>query len=207
MSKNVISRAAMVVATTSLALAATSAMAQNAPRTNVRGTVISQNSSTLKIKSRDGKIVEVALADGWKIASVARASLTSIKPGDYVGIASMPNAKGDRALEVLILPPAMKGLGEGSHGYDLKPKSSMTNASVTNLVKGVRGQMVTLSYNGGQQKTITIPPSAPVVTLSSATPADLKLGAAVFIPAEGAAGGKLMAHQVIVGKNGVVPPM
>jgi hypothetical protein len=102
---------------------------------------------------------------------------------------------------------ALKGMGEGSYGWDLKPKSSMTNASVTNVVKGVHGNTVTLSYNGGQQKTITIPPSAPVVTFAAATPADLKPGAGVFISAEQGAGGELSTHQVVVGKNGVAPPM
>lgn len=206
MSNTVVLKTAMIAATTALALAASGASAQNAPRSNVRGTVISQSGSMLKVKSRDGKIVDVALADGWKISSLARSTMTAIKAGDYVGIASMPNAKGDRALEVLIFPPALKGLGEGSHGWDLKPKSSMTNASVSSLVKGVNGQTVTLSYSGGQ-KTINIPPSAPVVTFAPATPADLKPGAPVFVPAEGIPGGKLITHQVVVGKNGVVPPM
>jgi hypothetical protein len=36
----------------------------------------------------------------------------------------------DGALEVLIFPPALKGSGEGSYGWDLKPNSSMTNATV-----------------------------------------------------------------------------
>lgn len=195
------------VATTAIAvLSATAAPAQNAPRTNLRGTVVSQKGSSLKVKSREGKIVDVTLADGWKISSLARSSLASIKPGDFVGIASMPNANGDRALEVLIFPPALKGLGEGSYGWDLKPKSSMTNASVTNLVKSVNGQTVTLSYNGGQQKKIAIPQNAPVVTFAAATPSDLKPGAKVFVPID-AAGGKMTAHQIVVGKNGVAPPM
>ncbi len=206
MTKTLLLCAGIAAATACATLVATSASAQNAPHTNLRGTVVSRSGNALKVKSREGKIVDVALADGWKISSLARSSLASVKPGDFVGIASLPNAKGDRALEVLIFPPALKGLGEGSYGWDLKPKSSMTNASVTNLVKGIHGNTVTLSYNGGQQKTITIPPSAPVVTFAAANPADLKPGVPVFIPGE-SAGGKLTAHQIIVGKNGVAPPM
>ena len=185
---------------------ASPAIAQNNDQTaNLRGTVVSYSDSTLKVKSRQGALVDVQLADGWKIASLARASVESIKPGDYVGIASLPKGSGDQALEVLIFPPAMKGQGEGSHDWDLKPHSSMTNASVSNLVKGVEGQTVTLSY-GNQQKTLTIPSGAPVVTLAPATPDDLKPGAAVFIPKAGA-GDKVTAHQVLVGKDGIVPPM
>lgn len=182
------------------------ALAQGgAPPVNVRGTVVSFSGEALKVKSREGELVDVALPTGWRLSSVARASLSSIKPGDYVGIASMPNAKGEKALEVLIFPPALKGLGEGSHGWDLKPRSNMTNASVSSLVKGVNGQTVTLSYNG-QQKTISIPKTAPVVTFAPATNDDVKPGAVVFVSAT-LADGVLTGRNVVVGKNGVVPPM
>jgi hypothetical protein len=43
---------------------------------------------------------------------------------------------GDGAIEVLIFPPAMKGTGEGSYPWDLKPKSTMTNGTVFHLVVG-----------------------------------------------------------------------
>lgn len=206
MSNNHLVRAVITAVTALFAVSGTNLAAQNSGRANVRGSVISTTATSLKVRSREGKVVDVALANGWKISSLARSSVAAIKPGDFVGIASLKNAKGDRALEVLIFPPALKGLGEGSYGWDLKPQSSMTNASVTNKVKGVNGQTVSLSYNGGQ-KNITIPPSAPVVTFAPATPGDLKPGARVFIGAEAGAGGKLVAHQVVVGKNGVVPPM
>jgi len=38
------------------------------------------------------------------VAGIVRAAITDIKPGDFVGIASLPKADG--ALEVLIFPPA-----------------------------------------------------------------------------------------------------
>jgi hypothetical protein len=109
-------------------------------------------------------------------------------------------------LEVLILPPQLKGLGEGSYGWDLKPRSTMTNATVADAVKSVSGATVTVSYHG-QEKKISIPVGTPVVTLAPATPEDVKPGAVVFIPAEKGTDGALSAAQLIVGKNGVVPPM
>lgn len=191
-------------ATIAVALGST-AWSQGADQTNLRGAVLSYSGNTLKVKSRQGPTVEVQLAGGWKITSLAKASLAMIKPGDYVGIASVSKAGGARALEVLIFPPALKGVGEGSHEWDLKPHSNMTNASVSNLVKGVKGQTVTLSYSGGQ-KTIIIPSNTPIVTFAAATPDDLKPGASVFIGKVGS-GVKVTAHQIVVGKDGVVPPM
>lgn len=173
---------------------------------NIRGSVVNLADSTLKVKTREGETVDVALADDWQVASVANAKVSDIKPGDYVGIASLPKDQGgDGALEVLIFPPALKGAGEGSFGWDLKPNSSMTNATVADSVKDVDGRTVTVSYHG-KEKKISIPDGTPVVTIAPATKDDLVAGAVVFIPAEKASSGTV-AHRVIVGKNGVVPPM
>jgi hypothetical protein len=173
---------------------------------NIRGSVVNLAGSTLKVKTREGETVDVALADDWQVASVANAKVSDIKPGDYVGIASLPKEQGgDGALEVLIFPPALRGAGEGSFGWDLKPNSSMTNATVADSVKDVDGRTVTVSYHG-KEKKISIPDGTPVVTIAPATKEDLVAGAVVFIPAEKASSGTV-AHRVIVGKNGVVPPM
>lgn len=173
---------------------------------HVRGSIVDYQGSTLKVKTREGETIDIALADDWKVAGVADAKVTDIKPGDFVGIASLPRADGgDGALEVLIFPPAMKGTGEGSYGWDLKPDSSMTNATVADAVKGVDGRTVTVTYHG-KEKKIAIPDGTPVVAIAGATKDDLVPGAVVFITAEKAATGPI-AHQVVVGKNGVVPPM
>jgi hypothetical protein len=173
---------------------------------NIRGSVVNFTGATLKVKTREGETVDVALADGWQVASVANAKVSDIQPGDYVGIASLPKDQGgDGALEVLIFPPALRGAGEGSFGWDLKPNSSMTNATVADAVKDVDGRTVTVSYHG-KEKKISIPDGTPVVTIAPATKDDLVAGAVVFIPAEKASSGTV-AHRVIVGKNGVVPPM
>ncbi|MBB4523003.1 UNVERIFIED_ORG: hypothetical protein M2435_002070 [Rhizobium sophorae] len=194
------------IASTALPAAPVHAEDQKPDQIHVRGSIVSYSGSALKVKTREGETVDVTLADGWKLASVANAAVTDIKPGDFVGIASLPSADGgDGALEVLIFPPAMKGAGEGSYGWDLKPNSSMTNASVADAVKGVDGRTVTVSYHG-KEKKIAIPDGTPVVTIAPATKDDLVADAVVFIPAEKAASGPL-AHKVLVGKNGVVPPM
>jgi len=173
----------------------------------VRGTVVDFADQALTVKTREGDTAHVALSPGWKISSVARADVADIKPGDFVGIASLPAANGgDDALEVVIFPPALKGTGEGSYGWDLKPNSTMTNATVADAVKSVDGRSVTVSYHG-QEKKIAIPEGTPVVTFAPATEADLKPGAVVFIIAEKALDGAITAQRVVVGTNGVVPPM
>jgi hypothetical protein len=179
-----------------------------AENVRVRGEIISVDGSTLVVKTREGPTSAIALKPNWQVTGVAQASVEDIKPGDFVGIASLPTASGgDGAVEVLIFPPALKGTGEGSYPWDLKPKSTMTNATVTNAVKDVEGRTVTVSYGGGQEKKISIADGTPIVTFGPATAADLKPGATVFVPAQRSDDGALSAGRIVVGTNGVVPPM
>ena len=182
--------------------------AQAAETVRVRGTIVGLEGSTLTVKTREGPNAMVMLKPGAKVAGVTKASVEDIKPGDFVGIASLPTASGgDGAVEVLVFPPALKGTGEGSYPWDLKPKSTMTNATVTNAVKGVDGRTLNLSYSGGKEKKISIPDGVPIVTFGPATEADLKPGATVFVPAQRGDDGALAAGFVVVGTNGVNPPM
>lgn len=186
-----------------------SAFAQNAvgDPVRVRGAIVDLSGQVLKVKTREGETVDISLAPGWTVSSVARASVGDIKPGDYVGVASLPEKNGgDGALEVLIFPAALKGLGEGSYGWDLKPNSTMTNATVADAVKDVNGRSLTVSYHG-KEKKIAIPDGTPVVTLAPATQADLKPDAVVFVQGQKGQGGAIAAQRVVVGSNGVVPPM
>jgi hypothetical protein len=191
----------------STALAALSSTVLAAEGVRVRGTVASIGGDTLVVKSRDGDNVTIKLNAGWKAGGIAKARLADIKPGDFVVIASLPTpAGGDGALEVLIFPPAMRGTGEGSYGWDLKPNSTMTNGAVSEAVQSVEGTTVNVVYHG-QSRKIVVTPSTPIVTFAPAVNADVKPGAAVFVPANRADDGKLSAGQVVVGKDGVVPPM
>ena len=173
----------------------------------VRGVIEASDGSKITVKTREGASTAIALAAAVKVMAVAKASVEDIKPGDFVGIASLPKSKGgDGAVEVLIFPAAMKGTGEGSYPWDLKPQSTMTNATVSNAVKEVDGHEVTVKVNG-KDKKISVADGTVVVTLAPAAAADLKPGATVFVPTERSPDGTLTAGFVIVGANGIVPPM
>jgi hypothetical protein len=108
-------------------------------------------------------------------------------------------------LEVVVFPASMKGTGEGDYAWDLKPKSNMTNGTVAKAVKQVNGQTVTVAYHGGSRK-ITITDKTPVVTFAPAKKSDLKPNAPVFVGAK-KDGTKISAQRVIVGHDGITPPM
>ncbi|RWX15018.1 hypothetical protein EHI42_16350 [Rhizobium hidalgonense] len=189
-----------------LALSQT-AEAQDGNRIRVRGAIESLSGDQLVVKTREGSDATITLKAGWKVGGIKKASVEDIKPGDFVGVASLPKGTGpDGAIEVLIFPASMKGTGEGNRPWDAQPNSEMTNATVSNAVKSVNGHTITLSYQG-KEKTITIADATPIVTLAPATKDDLKSGAGVIVTGERAADGSITASQVAVGLNGIVPPM
>jgi hypothetical protein len=197
-----------VVSALTFPLMASISPARAADGVLVRGTIVSAGGSMLTVKTREGATAAVALEDGWKLTGVAEAALDDIKPGEFIGIASVPSAAGeDGAVEVLVFPTAFQGASEGSYPWDLKPQSTiMTNATVSYAVKDIDGRTVTLSYHG-RDKKIAIADGTPIVAFAPATQTNLVVGAPVFIPAERDADGALAAAFVIVGANGVVPPM
>jgi Domain of unknown function (DUF5666) len=181
------------------------ALAQDTVR--VRGTIETIDGSTYLIKARDGADLKVALADKAQIAAVVKASLTDIKQGLFVGVTAMPQADGSlSALEVHIFPEAMRGTGEGHYSWDLRPKSTMTNANVDQVVTAVDGQTLTLKYKDGEKK-IFVPADTPVVAYVPGDNKDLKPGAKVFIAAVKQPDGTLQGRAWRIGRDGVTPPM
>jgi hypothetical protein len=82
----------------------------------------------------------------------------------------------------------------------------LTEAAVPYAVKYVDGRTLTVSYHGREAK-IAIAEDTPVVSFAPAIQADVTAGAPVFVPAERGSDGALASSFVIVGANGVVPPM
>jgi hypothetical protein len=183
------------------------AMAQTAPPTRIRGTVESLEGTKLAVKTRDGQTVTVTLTQPLMVITVKKLEVSAIKPNSYVGIATRTGAGGAmQAIEVLVFPDAMRGAGEGSYPWDLEPGSTMTNGAVDGEVKASSDLTLTVAYKGGSQ-TIKVAPTAPVVTFAPASPSDLTQGAPVFIGATKNPEGALSASRVVVGTNGVAPPM
>ena len=188
-------------------LAATTAIAQNAPPTRIRGTIAGVEGNTLSVTTREGPKVEVMLNDPLTVSTVKKVDLADIKPNTYVGIATRGGANGEMtAIEVLVFPEAMRGAGEGHYPWDLEPGSMMTNGTVTGTVEAMLGRELTLSFKGSSNK-IVVPPGVPIVTFAPAERADLTSGVRVMFGATRNAEGKLAARRVTVEKDGVAPPM
>ena len=196
----------LALAFAAMALVSTSAFADGTP-VRVRGTVVSLNGSKLVVHTKDGSDVTVNLADNFAALAVVKASMADIKEGTFIGTATVTQPDSSlRSLEVVVFPDKMRGTGEGHYPWDLGSNSMMTNATVSNAVKGIEGQTITVTYKGGEKK-IDVPANVPVVTIVPATKEEIKPGAIVFVPTMRQADDSLKGGAVLFGKDGVVPPM
>ena len=187
---------------------ATAASAQTTP-TRIRGTVSAIDGNVITIATREGTTVKVTMADNWGVALVMPIALSEIKENTFVGIASIKGPDGKlQALEVLVFPEAMRGSGEGHYPWDLAPESMMTNATVSTVVASDGGQALTLKYKGDGTQTIYVKPGVPVVTFGPApAKSDVKVGSKIFMGAQKAADGSYTAARIVIGKDGMQPPM
>jgi hypothetical protein len=193
-----------------IALLAVPALAQTPPDgtpTRIRGTIEQRDGQTLVVRSREGQSLPVTLNKDFTVVGVVAAKLADIKVGDFVGAAAVKGADGKfHALEVLILPEAARGSNEGHYPWDLTPDSTMTNATVAEVVDAPQGRLLKLKHKDGATE-IEVPADAPVVTFSPGDPSLLVAGTAVMVPALKKSDGSFTAGRVLAGKNGIKPPM
>ena len=207
-----------------------------AEQERVRGTVVAISDNVLTVHTESSGDTSVLLSGDTKYLTESRSDLDHIPAGSYIGAAAKNVGKKQVALDILVFPPSMKGANEGHFGWDkvsdttlpggARTSSSMTNGSVA-AVGGNMGsasvnstmtngnvaattarhgaEQLKVTYKGGEQ-TILVPPTARVVKLQPGAASDLKPGDTVFVNAS-ADNGKATAELILVGSNGVAPPI
>jgi hypothetical protein len=184
------------------------AIAQKAPvPTRVRGSIEAVDGDTLTVKSRAGEDVKLHMTADMRVVGITRISLSDIKVGSFIGTTTVPGPDGmPTAVEVHVFPENMRGTGEGSRPYDLKPNSTMTNATVEESVVGNDGHTLAVKYKDGEKKVL-VTPETPVVTYVPADKSDLKAGAKVIAFMKQLPDGSFETNRVSVGRDGLTPPM
>jgi hypothetical protein len=191
-----------------VAASALSAIAQQSPTpSRVRGTIEGVDGDVVAVKSRSGEDVKLHMTGDIRLVGIIRISLADIKVGSFIGTTTVPGPDGaPTAVEVHVFPEAMRGTGEGSRPYDLKPNSTMTNATVAESVVGNDGRTLLVKYKDGEKKVV-VTPETPVVTYVPAEKSDLKVGAKVIAFMKQLPDGSFETNRISVGRDGLTPPM
>jgi hypothetical protein len=190
-------------------LLAVPAFAQNAPMAVARATIesVAPDGASLAAKTRAGEDRTIRLNPKTRLVLVVPATLADVKPGSFIGVAAMPGEGGEqKAMEVHIFPEAMRGTGEGFRQYDLAPGSTMTNGNIDARVDATSGPKLIVTYKGGQQ-TIVVDQKTPIVAFDPGAKDELKPGAAIIARGSKQGDGAIDAAFVLIGKDGLVPPL
>jgi hypothetical protein len=184
------------------------AIAQQAPSpTRVRGTIDGVDGDVIAVKSRSGEDYRLRMASDMRLVGIAKISLSDIKVGSFIGTTTVPGPDGgNNAVEVHVFPEEMRGTGEGSRPFDLRPNATMTNATVADSVVSNDGHTLLVKYKDGEKKVV-VSAETPVVTYVPAEKSELKAGAKVIASFKKLPDGSYEANRISVGLNGLTPPM
>lgn len=178
-------------------------VAAGGPAVRSRGSIVSISPQQIVVNDRSGAALSFAITAATTFTAEKPLAISAIQPGSYIGSAAVPAPGGHlRALEVTVFPPNMQGVGEGHRAWDLAPGSSMTNGTVGD-VRHVRGDLLTVTYDGGQQ-TILVPPGTPIVTVAPGRLEALQPGSKVIVFASGE--DPKTAARIVYGEDGLTPP-
>jgi hypothetical protein len=195
------------LAVLALSLVSTLALAQQPSTVRIRGTIEAVDGPVLTIKTREGTDTKVKMTDDVAVFAVVKTSLSEIKEGSYIGVTGMPQPDGtQKAIAVHIFPENQRGAAEGFRPWDRQPNSTMTNATVSQTVKGTDGQNILVKYKDGEKKVV-VPPETPVVTFVASDKSEVKPGTHIIIFGATKKGDMLEANRVNVGRDGITPPM
>src|SRR3982074_2709574 len=192
-----------LVAVAMVAASTLYAIAQQPPTpSRVRGTIEGVEGDVLSVKSRSGEDVKLHMTGDMRVVGITKIALSDLKVGSFIGTTTVPGPDGSQnAVEVHVFPEDMRGTGEGSRPYDLRPNSTMTNATVAQTVAGNDGHILTIKYKDGEKKVL-VSPDTPVVTYVPADRSDLKAGAKVIAFMKKLPDGSFETNRVSVGRHG-----
>jgi hypothetical protein len=188
------------------ALPADFANAQQPAR--IRGEIAKADGPMMSLKTRDGAMLDVKLADDVRVAALVKATLADIKPDSFIGVAGIPETDGSiKAYSIHIFLPAQRGVVADRHGpWDGKPNSTMTNGYVANVVTAKDGETLTVKYKEGEKKVI-VTGDAVIASVAPGNKDELKAGTPVIImQSDKQPDGSVLAKNVYVGR-GAAPGM
>jgi hypothetical protein len=202
--------AKLVAATVSCALLNVfPAAAQQQGPSRIRGTIesVDGNYNNLTVAARDGTTQKIGLASDVVVTGLVKTTLADVKPGSYIGVTGMPLADGSqKAIAIHIFPESARGTAEGFRQYDLRPNSTMTNATVAQEVDANDGKSLSVKYRDGEKKVV-VSPDTPIVNFVDGAKSELKAGAKIVAFVAKQSDGTLSSKRVLVGRDGITPPM
>ncbi|WP_010094323.1 hypothetical protein [Burkholderia ubonensis] len=206
---------AAIASAVALALC-TAARAEAPEPDHIRGQIVNVDGKAIAVKTRDGRTVNLTLADDTTIISLTKASFTDVDFGTYVGAVAVrldeysPIVRDSlswlhKGFELRIVDDALRGIALGERKWDLTPETIMAHGWVDDM----EIRVISIKWGPTEQEEtdVEVGRDVPVLKMSLGDRNLLKTHANVFVGARKRADGKYMAGFIFIGKDGIVPPL
>ncbi|KWE48619.1 hypothetical protein WL76_00730 [Burkholderia ubonensis] len=183
---------------------------------HIRGQIVNVDGKAIAVKTRDGRTVNLTLADDTTIISLTKASFTDVDFGTYVGAVAVrldeysPIVRDSlswlhKGFELRIVDDALRGIALGERKWDLTPETIMAHGWVDDM----EIRVISIKWGPTEQEEtdVEVGRDVPVLKMSLGDRNLLKAHANVFVGARKRADGKYMAGFIFIGKDGIVPPL
>jgi hypothetical protein len=144
-------------------------------------TVEKLDGQKLTVKTNAGETLSFTLPAGMNVVRSRPATVADVKAGQFIGCTAVEGPDGKlRAREIHILPESMRGVGEGHYPWGDTPKTTMTNGNIEQVAGITDGNVIKVSYKGGQTE-IDILPGVTVTVIEVASRDALKPGTKITL--------------------------
>jgi hypothetical protein len=181
----------------------------------IRGEITKVDSSSIVVKSKNGKTVTLSLEDYSSIFSLSKASFTDVDFGVYVGSVSKKLDKYSpivrdslswlhQGYELRVIDESLRGLAVGHTPWDLTNESVITHGWVDDLE--IRVLSIKYGPTEEEETDVDISRDVPILKLATGDRSLIKVGRKIFAGAQ-MAEGKYVAVFIMVGQDGIAPPL
>jgi hypothetical protein len=181
-----------------------------------RGQIAEVEDSAIVMKTSDGKTVRLGILDNLTVISLTKDSFTKVDFGTYVGSVAVrlneysPIVRDSlswlhEGFELRIISEELRGIAVGHKEWDLTPETIIAHG----WVDDIEGRVLSIKYGPTEEEEtdVDVGRDIPILKMSLGDMSMLKPGVHVFVGAQKNGSDEFEMVFVLVGEDGIVPPM
>jgi len=183
---------------------------------HIRGQITKVETSAIVMKTDGGKTVRFVIPDNLTVIRLAKGSFTKVDFGTYVGSVAVrlneysPIVRDSlswlhRGFELRVISEELRGIAVGHKEWDLTPETIIAHG----WVDDIEGRVLSIKYGPTEEEEtdVDVGRDIPILNMSLGDTNLITLGAYVFIGAQKNENGEFEMVFILVGEDGIIPPM
>ena len=183
---------------------------------HIRGQITKVESAAIVMKTSDGKTKRFEILGNLTVIGLSRDSFTKVDFGTYVGSVAVkmneysPIVRDSmswlhKGFELRVISEELRGIAVGHKEWDLTPETIIAHG----WVDDIEGRVLSIKYGPTEEEEtdVDVGRDIPILNMSLADTSLITLGAYVFVGAQKIENGEFQMVFILVGEDGIIPPM